>query len=341
MVATNTYNALGQRVRDVTQTNTTDEAYGAGGELLWRYTGSSSDPNQRAFVPFGGGILAEYYSGGTLFDHPDELGSVTASTSYNGAMCQERLFYPFGELWTGAGNCGMHQTFGKLPDYDAETDQYNTLNRHYSPSGRWLSPDPGGPKVVKLDDPQTWNMYAYVRNNPTTLTDPTGLTPPSNGIAAPKGVKVCMPGDPESCAPERAISGDTKGGPDATQVQTELTNLATAYRLPVPLVLAVAKTESSFNVSAQNQNIDNQTGKVTSTDYGLMQVNSRHLGETYAGADGKSLAITASIETDWKANANAGVAILAHAYKVALADLGKTATAQEMAQRTYPVTMPA
>ena len=41
--------------------------------------------------------------------------------------------------------------------------------------GRWMSPDPGGEKVVKLDDPQTWNMYAYVRNNPTTLTDPTGL----------------------------------------------------------------------------------------------------------------------------------------------------------------------
>jgi RHS repeat-associated protein len=162
-------------VRDATQTSTTDEAYGAGGELLWRYTG---DSNTRSFVPFGGDILAEYYSGGTLFDHYDELGSITMSTSYNGSGSQERLFYPFGELWTGAGSSGMHQTFAKLPDYDAETDQYNTLNRHYTPSGRWMSPDPGGLKVVRLDDPQTWNMYAYVRNNPTTLTDPTGLCDP-------------------------------------------------------------------------------------------------------------------------------------------------------------------
>ena len=194
-VQTNTYNALGQRVRDVTQTNTTDEAYGADGSLLWRYTGNSSDPNQRAFVPFSGGILAEYYGGspgGTIFDHPDELGSITAGTSYNGSVCQERLFLPFGEAWTGAGSCGMHQVFSKLPDYDAETDQYNTLHRHYSPSGRWLSPDPGGLKVVRLDDPQTWNMYAYVRNNPTTLTDPSGLEPdPPKGQTAPHPTGTC------------------------------------------------------------------------------------------------------------------------------------------------------
>jgi RHS repeat-associated protein len=147
---------------------------GAGGNLLLRYTG---DSNSRSFVPFNGRLLAEYYCGGMIFDHPDEIGSATTATDCTGNLVNEKLYYPFGEFWTGYAlpNLGMHQEFAQLPDYDPETDQYNTLARHYSPSGRWLSPDPGGVKVVHLDDPQTWNMYAYVRNNPTTLTDPTGL----------------------------------------------------------------------------------------------------------------------------------------------------------------------
>jgi hypothetical protein len=47
--------------------------------------------------------------------------------------------------------------------------------------GPLVYPDPAGKGAVHVDDPQTWNMYAYVRNNPTTLTDPSGefnlLTP--------------------------------------------------------------------------------------------------------------------------------------------------------------------
>ena len=120
---------------------------------------------------------------GTIFYHPDELGSLSAASDYTGQNINEKLFYPFGELWTGSAlpSLGMHQEFAQLPDYDAETDQYNTLNRHYSPSGRWMSPDPGGLKVIHTDDPQTWNLYAYVRNNPTTFEDPSGLACQNSG----------------------------------------------------------------------------------------------------------------------------------------------------------------
>jgi len=174
VVSLSTYNALGQRVEDITPTNTTDEAYGAGGNLLLRYTG---DSNSRSFVPFNGRILAEYFCGGMIFDHPDEIGSLTTSTDCTGNYVNEKLFYPFGESWTGAAmpSLGMHQTFAQLPDYDAETDQYNTLFRHYTPGGRWMSPDPLAGDVT---NPQSLNRYAYVLNNPTSLTDPSGLQPP-------------------------------------------------------------------------------------------------------------------------------------------------------------------
>jgi hypothetical protein len=75
-----------------------------------------------------------------IFDHPDELGSATTATDCTGKNVQERLYYPFGEFWNGAGSLGMHQEFGKLPDYDPETDEYNTPNRHYTSMGRWLAP---------------------------------------------------------------------------------------------------------------------------------------------------------------------------------------------------------
>jgi RHS repeat-associated protein len=69
---------------------------------------------------------------------------------------------------------GMHAALqgSSLIDFT----MYDAPYRFYASNlGRWHSPDPIGEKAVRLDDPQTWNMYAYVRNNPTTLNDPTGL----------------------------------------------------------------------------------------------------------------------------------------------------------------------
>ncbi len=44
--------------------------------------------------------------------------------------------------------------------------------RYYDETlGRFLSVDP----LLDLADPQQWNGYAYANNNPTSMTDPSGL----------------------------------------------------------------------------------------------------------------------------------------------------------------------
>jgi RHS repeat-associated protein len=63
---------------------------------------------------------------------------------------------------------------GKERDAESGNDYFGA--RYYGSSmGRMLSPDPMGPWVADVSDPQSWNFYAYARNNPLINTDPTGL----------------------------------------------------------------------------------------------------------------------------------------------------------------------
>jgi RHS repeat-associated protein len=58
-------------------------------------------------------------------------------------------------------------------EYDQDTAFYHTWFREYDPGqGRWLSVDPLPGHEA---DPQTYNRYVYVRNDPVNLRDPLGL----------------------------------------------------------------------------------------------------------------------------------------------------------------------
>lgn len=49
------------------------------------------------------------------------------------------------------------------------------MNRYYGSNlGRFLTADPYGPSA-KPGDPQSWNRYAYVSNDPVNKNDPTGF----------------------------------------------------------------------------------------------------------------------------------------------------------------------
>jgi RHS repeat-associated protein len=62
---------------------------------------------------------------------------------------------------------------GKERDTESGLDYFGA--RYYSSSmGRFSSPDPGWFFASRLENPQTWNQYSYVLNNPLSATDPDG-----------------------------------------------------------------------------------------------------------------------------------------------------------------------
>jgi|GEM_PF-4283062 len=64
---------------------------------------------------------------------------------------------------------------------DTVPNLYDFPAREYGIQGRWPSPDSAGISSIHPRDPRTLNRYAYVRNNPLKLTDPTGMEDTNDG----------------------------------------------------------------------------------------------------------------------------------------------------------------
>jgi len=117
--------------------------------------------------------VAVYTSGPSLvrYWHPDWLGSIRPGSNPNQTISYDGAYAPYGEQYAGTGNADFT---GQVAD--TETDMYDFLYREYHYiQGRWISPDPAGLAAADPTNPQTWNRYAYVGNNPLALTDPLGL----------------------------------------------------------------------------------------------------------------------------------------------------------------------
>jgi len=122
----------------------------------------------------GGKLLATITAGTppvTNYYHSDHL-SVRLMTDSNGNKIGEQGHYPFGESWY-TQNSSTKWTFTSY-ERDGETGLDFAMARYYdSSAARFCSADPLGGRP---NDPQSWNRYAYVRNDPINLTDPTGLS---------------------------------------------------------------------------------------------------------------------------------------------------------------------
>jgi RHS repeat-associated protein len=130
----------------------------------------------RGFFQLPGQSLAFYNgSGFNSIRHADWLGSTRLATAPDGTFLGSMAVAPYGEEYAGGGSPGLHFTGQRTL---LASDLWDFPARELHPvQGRWISPDPAGLAAVDLTDPQTWNRYAYVRDTPTSLTDPTGLQP--------------------------------------------------------------------------------------------------------------------------------------------------------------------
>ncbi|MEO7841033.1 MAG: RHS repeat-associated core domain-containing protein [Anaerolineales bacterium] len=101
----------------------------------------------------------------------DHLGSASVVTNASGTILGENRYYPFGETRLTTGTIFTDKLFTGQREM-AGLDIYHYGARFYSPKlGRFLSPDTIVPGAA---NPQAYNRYSYVLNNPVLYTDPTG-----------------------------------------------------------------------------------------------------------------------------------------------------------------------
>jgi RHS repeat-associated protein len=135
----------------------------------------------------------------------DRLGSVRVAA-----------YYPYGEYeGTPQGDDVRFATYVR----DSATGLDYAVNRYYSSIiGRFLSPDPyrAGTGTGDLREPQSWNRYAYVGNDPVNFNDISGL----NKVLVPTGGDCSFDGESMACAASygivdtggATINGDIGGG---------------------------------------------------------------------------------------------------------------------------------
>ena len=159
------YDGDGRRVKKIVPNTgeVTIFVYDAAGKSIAEYSTTSSNDAKVSY---------------TTADH---LGSPRILTDEYGQVISRRDFHPFGEeIYTPdrTANLGYQpdDVRQKFTNYerDIETDLDFAQSRYYAKNiGRFNSADE--PFLDQFEDnPQSWNLYLYVRNNPVNLVDPFG-----------------------------------------------------------------------------------------------------------------------------------------------------------------------
>ena len=117
------------------------------------------------------GNIAHYY----LQDH---LGSARVTTDAAGATEKQTDYSPYGgEIWVNGTNVNHYKFNGKERDSESGLDNFGA-RYNASSLGRFMTPDwaarPTTVPYAVFGDPQSLNLYSYVRNDPISQADADG-----------------------------------------------------------------------------------------------------------------------------------------------------------------------
>ena len=178
---TNTYDAFDKLVE--TSAGPTQFLYLPGGTQP--FANMSNYQNYlKVFAPAPGGtmiITPNGHNGVIAYHrHTDWIGSSRFATTPAETVYSDVAYAPFGEPYAPSGTTdyvfGGNAQDASVVEGATAGYAYDTLNRKYSAAqSRWIAPDPAGLTAVDPTNPQSWNRYAYVFNNPLANFDPDGL----------------------------------------------------------------------------------------------------------------------------------------------------------------------
>ena len=161
------YDHSGQRVKLVNGSSTT------------RYANKlyNSDGTKNVKHIYAGSQLVATLENTTLqYIHTDHLTGSNVATNNSGTLVQLLDYYPYGSMRIDQTTTYDEQRKFTGHEFDRSTNLTYANARYYKQNiGRFLSQDPAFIFVAHdLSDPQSFNAYAYSRNNPLRYVDPDG-----------------------------------------------------------------------------------------------------------------------------------------------------------------------
>jgi len=140
------------------------------------------------------------------FYHLDHLGTPRVIYDGNAEVLETHDPLPFGEERPVEVAATTNTKLFTGHERDSESGLDYMLARFYSSSlGRFMAVDPGND--TRLENPQSWNKYTYVRNNPIAYVDPYGM----NSMPRPYNVPQWKWKDPCAGMPVCSEAGGNTG----------------------------------------------------------------------------------------------------------------------------------